>query len=111
MSATTKQRLLMLTNGWSNYLWNQAPTSYEPLKYKQSAGLELHGLATEVATGQPLKNGEITLILEKDREMAFLTQNTDSDGFFTFSGLLFNDTANILFRPKTNGEGKILPLN
>ncbi|MBW6533691.1 MAG: TonB-dependent receptor plug domain-containing protein [Mariniphaga sp.] len=105
MSATAKQRLLMLTNGWSSYLWNQAPAANEPLMHKQSAGLELHGLATETATGQPLKNGEITLIIEKDREMAFLTQNTDSEGYFTFSGLLFNDTANVYVQAK-NERGK-----
>jgi hypothetical protein len=114
ISATTKQRLLMLTNGWSSYFWNQAPTTYEQLKYKQSAGLELHGMATEVATGQPLKNGEITLILEKDREMAFLTQNTDSGGYFTFSGLLFNDTANVYIqarneRGRQNTAIKLIP--
>ncbi|WP_372949926.1 TonB-dependent receptor plug domain-containing protein [Mariniphaga sp.] len=105
MSATTKQRLLMLTNGWTSYFWNHAPEATEPLIHKQKAGLELHGMASEVATGQPLKNGEITLILEKDREMAFLTQNTDSEGRFTFSGLLFNDTANIIVQAK-NERGK-----
>jgi hypothetical protein len=105
MDATAKQRLLMLTNGWSSYFWNRAPAATEQLNYKQSAGLELHGIATEVATGQPLKNGEITLILEKDREMAFLTQSTDSEGYFTFSGLLFNDTANIVVQAK-NERGK-----
>ncbi len=105
MSATTKQRLLMLTNGWTSYFWNHAPEATEPLIHKQKAGLELHGMASEVATGQPLKNGEITLILEKDREMAFLTQNTDSEGRFTFSGLLFNDTANIVVQAK-NERGK-----
>ncbi len=105
MSATAKQRLLMLTNGWSSYFWNHAPAATEPLTHKQKAGLELHGLVTEVATGQPLKNGEITLILEKDMEMAFLTQNTDSEGNFTFSGLLFNDTANIIIQAK-NERGR-----
>jgi hypothetical protein len=105
ISATAKQRLLMLTNGWSSYFWNQAPAATEPLIHKQSAGLELHGLATETVTGQPLKNGEITLIIEKDREMAFLTQNTDSEGYFTFSGLLFNDTANVYVQAK-NERGK-----
>jgi hypothetical protein len=95
----------MLTNGWSSYFWNHAPAATEPLTHKQKAGLELHGLVTEVATGQPLKNGEITLILEKDMEMAFLTQNTDSEGNFTFSGLLFNDTANIIIQAK-NERGR-----
>ncbi len=105
LDAKVKQRLLMLTNGWSSYLWNQVPATGSQLKYTQEAGLKLHGKATEVSTGQPLKNGEITLVIEKDREMAFLTQETDSEGLFSFSGLLFNDTANIVVQAK-NERGK-----
>src|SRR5690606_3443471 len=83
LDAKVKQRLLMLTNGWSSYLWNQVPATGSQLKNTQEAGLKLHGKATEVSTGQPLKNGEITLVIEKDREMAFLTQETDSEGLFS----------------------------
>lgn len=100
MDAKAKLQLLMLTNGWSSYFWNQVPNTTQPIEFKQNAGLELHGKAIETATENPLKNGEITLILEKDGEMAFLTQNTDSEGFFKFSGLLFNDTANVYIQAK-----------
>ncbi|MGC9356155.1 MAG: TonB-dependent receptor plug domain-containing protein, partial [Mariniphaga sp.] len=101
INAKDKQRLLMLTNDRSNYFWNQAPTATKQLNHKQSAGLKLHGKATEATTGLPLKNGEITLVIEKNREMAFLTQNTDTGGYFTFSGLLFNDTARVIVQART----------
>ena len=40
------------------------------------------------------------MIVEKDREMAILTQTTDKTGRFTFSGMLFNDTANVYIQSK-----------
>jgi hypothetical protein len=105
MNAKTKQRLLMLTNSPSSYFWNQAPAVTKQLTHSQSTGLKLHGIATEATTAMPLKNGEITLVIEKNREMAFLTQNTDTGGYFTFSGLLFNDTANAIVQAK-NERGR-----
>jgi hypothetical protein len=100
-SAQAKQYLLMLTHGWSGYFWNSVPVSGNELKHRQTAGLELHGMASDISSGQPLKNGEITLVLEKDGEMAFLTQTTDKQGKFTFPGLLFNDTANVYVQAKS----------
>ncbi len=100
LSANTKQRLLMLTNGWSSYFWNNIPNADADLKYKQRTGLELQGIATNSKTGEALKNKEITMIVEKDREMAILEQITNENGQFTFSGLLFNDTAKAFIQAK-----------
>jgi hypothetical protein len=105
MDAKARQRLLMLTNGWGSYFWNSVPDAFEPLEYKQTAGLGLRGTATQVATGQPVVNGEITLVIEKDKEVAFLTQNTDGEGNFSFSGLLFKDTARVYVQAK-NQRGR-----
>lgn len=105
INTRTKQQLLMLTNGWSSYFWNEVPLANEPLKYQQKAGLGLHGIASDVVSGQPVDNGEITLVIEKDGEMAFLTQITDAGGKFAFSGLLFNDTANVYVQAK-NERGR-----
>ncbi len=102
LSAQAKQHLLMLTNGWSSYFWNSVPNAGAELEHQQKAGLELHGVATNASSGQPLKNGDITLILEKDGEMAVLTQKTNEQGIFSFSGLLFNDTANVYVQAKNN---------
>jgi hypothetical protein len=105
LNARAKQGLLMLTNGWSSYFWNSVPNAATELKYSQKAGLEIHGIATNVVSGEAMKNGEITLILEKDGEMAVLTQKTDNEGYFGFSGLLFNDTANVYLQAK-NKRGR-----
>jgi hypothetical protein len=100
MSAQAKLRLLMLTNGWSTYFWNSVPASGEILNHQPTAGLEISGIAADVRTGHALKSGEITLIVEKDGDMAFLTSPVEKNGQFTFSGLLFNDTASIYLQAK-----------
>ncbi len=105
ISAQTKQRLLMLTNGWSSYNWNSAPFDNDTLEYQQTTGLHLKGVASNISNGEPLRKGEITLVIEKDREMAFLTQKTGDAGEFHFTGLLFNDTAQVYVQAK-NRRGK-----
>lgn len=106
ISTRAKLRLLMLTNGWSSYFWNSVPAADNTLSFAQKAGIDLHGKAINVLNEKPIKNGEITLILEKDGEMAFLTKNTNDSGKFVFPGLLFNDTAKIYIQAK-NKRGKM----
>ena len=106
ISAEAKLRLVMLTNGYSSYFWNNAPNKTEELKYKQEAGINLKGVAKNILTGNIIANGEITMAIQKYDEVAFLTQKTDSLGNFTFPGLLFNDTANVHVQAK-NETGKM----
>ncbi len=106
ISSEAKLRLVMLTNGYSSYFWNGAPFKSEELKYKQEAGINLSGVAKNSLTGNVIANGEITMAIQKDDEVAFVTQKTDENGFFTFSGLLFNDTAKIHVQAK-NETGKM----
>jgi hypothetical protein len=100
LNAQAKMRLLMLTNGWSSYFWNSVPATETNIIHQPTAGLEVSGIATDVRTGNTLKSGEITLVIEKDGEMAFLTQPVEENGKFTFTGLLFNDTASIYIQAK-----------
>lgn len=102
ISSEAKLRLLMLTNGWSSYFWNTVPSQTEQLSYKQTAGLNISGKATNLLTEEPLANGEITMAIQKDNELAFMSQPTDSLGNFVFPGLLFNDTANVHVQAKSS---------
>lgn len=106
ISSEAKLRLVMLTNGYSSYFWNNAPARTVDLQYKQEAGIDLSGIATNSLTGAVISNGEITLAIQKDDEIAFVTQKTDEKGHFTFPGLLFNDTAAIHVQAK-NETGKM----
>ncbi|MCF6356947.1 MAG: TonB-dependent receptor plug domain-containing protein [Draconibacterium sp.] len=100
ISSDAKLRLLMLTNGKSSYLWNSIPGNEKKLIFLQSTGIDLNGIATNRLTGNPIKNGEITLVIQKDEEIAFLTKKTDDTGKFVFPGLLFADTATIHIQAK-----------
>jgi hypothetical protein len=116
LPSEAKLRLLMLTNGWISYFWNNVPPMNQPLEFKQTAGIDLKGVATDIITGQPIEEGEISLVIEKDAEMAFLTDTTAKAGEFTFPGLIFNDTAKVLVQAKNekgrqNTEIKLAPVS
>ncbi len=100
INSDSKLKLLMLTNGWSSYLWNSMPCKTEELPFVQSAGINLKGTATNNLSEKPIKNGEITLVIQKDGEVAFLTKKTNELGEFVFPGLLFSDTATIHVQAK-----------
>ncbi|KAF0238099.1 MAG: hypothetical protein FD181_1307 [Prolixibacteraceae bacterium] len=102
LSSEAKLRLVMLTNGYASYFWNGAPDKTTELKYKQEAGISLKGIAKNILTESLISNGEITLAIQKDGEVAFLTQQTDSLGKFDLTGLLFNDTATIHVQAKSS---------
>ncbi|MEZ5103676.1 MAG: TonB-dependent receptor plug domain-containing protein [Draconibacterium sp.] len=100
LSSDAKLRLVMLINGWKSYFWNGVPAKSESLEYVQSGGFNLKGIATNQLTANPIQNGEITLVIQKDTEVAFLTQKTDNWGNFVFPGLLFSDTAKVYVQAK-----------
>lgn len=102
ISSDAKLKLLMLTNGWSSYLWNSIPEKTNKLQLNQTAGIDLTGIAKNSLTEKPLVNGEITLVIQKDKELAFLTKETNEEGEFTFPGLMFSDTATIHVQAKND---------
>jgi len=95
ISSAAKLKLLMLTNGWSNYIWNEIPANAKELKLKQTVGIDLKGTVVFSLSNKPLQKGNITLVIQKDEEVAFLTSTTDKQGRFVFPGLMFSDTAKI----------------
>lgn len=105
ISSEAKLRLVMLTHGNDNYFWNKAPLANATPKYRQEAGLQINGVAKSRLTGEKLSKGEITLAIQKDNEVAFLTQPTDSIGNFSFAGLLFTDTATVHVQAKNESGG------
>jgi hypothetical protein len=106
ISSEAKLRLLMLTSGWGDYLWNSIPGNTENLSYMQTAGLNISGIAKNALTEKPLDNADITLVIQKDGEMAFLNQQTNEYGVFTFPGLLYNDSAKVSVQAK-NEKGRM----
>lgn len=106
ISAQAKLSLLMLTHGWSDYLWNEIPTVENTLKFHRRVGFEVTGKVTYDGTGIPGENREIQMVVEKDSEKAILSQNTRENGVFSFSGLLVNDTAKVTLQLKADPDSQ-----
>ena len=106
ISSEAKLRLLMLTHGFGSYFWNSAPNKTSELNFKQEAGISLKGVAKNTLTENAIANALITIAVQKEDEVVFLTQTTDSLGNFVFPGLLFNDTATLHVQGK-NEAGRM----
>jgi hypothetical protein len=106
ISVQAKLSLLMLTNGWSDYLWNDIPNGTDTLKFHRRVGFDITGKVTYAGSGSPLENREIQMVVEKESEKAILSQNTRENGVFSFSGLLVNDTAKVTLQMKADPDSQ-----
>lgn len=104
-SSESKLSLLMLTQGWSRYLWNSIPEKGIATEFKQTAGISIKGKVKRLFGNKPIVNGEIILGIFKDGYSNFIYGKTDANGQFLFDGINFTDTA-FIFVQTRNKKGK-----
>jgi hypothetical protein len=98
--------LVMLTHGYRGFNWKQILNKSNPLvTYQPEKTLEIDGFVKSLS-GKALLNAKVSLVSEKDG--SFLTQLTDNEGKFHFTGLIFNDTAKFILQAlNANGQNNI----
>ncbi len=86
--------VLMLTQGYRNFEWKQV-LAKDPavLAFQPEKGLEISGRITSVSN-TPVSNGTVTLVPSKGGPV--LSSQSDSNGVFRFSNLVFADTAHVV---------------
>jgi hypothetical protein len=92
--------LLMLTNEWSRFKWNNIMNNKFPqLKYYAEQSLMLKGRAYRVKkkSSEPLSDGEVPMMMKEQNGSLkdILSVPVDSAGYFTLANLDFYDTATI----------------
>ena len=100
--------LVMMTNGWRRFKWQEVLEGHFPeLKYLPENYISIEGQVKGI--NQTILLGkEINGILEfKDKHREFLNTTIQSDGKFSFSGMLFYDTVK-LFYQFNNDKNKTL---
>lgn len=105
ISSQEKLNLLMLTHGWSRYLWSESVLNADYSGYHKRAGITIKGKAKRLNGKKPIVNGNITVGLFTDRENIFMEGQTDSAGCFSLDSLYFFDTVPI-FVQALNEKGK-----
>jgi len=100
-----KLNLLMLTHGWSRYLWNNLPEADQDEKLQYAEGISLTGKVRKAFSKKPVRQGLVTCNIFSDKGYLSDSTFTDSQGNFRFPDLYFLDTVAI-FLQGYNRRGK-----
>ena len=96
--------LLLLTQGWTQYIWNDAHIdSFSPLEYKREFGISIEGKANRLVLNKGLDSGKITLLIPKYNIL--LNTKTDSTGSFCFENFVLLDSTEVTVAGK-NKKGR-----
>ncbi len=100
--------LVMQTNGWRRYNWETVITGQTPtVAYPRDSYLNIFGKATDLKQ-QGVANQMINLIVQtKDSAKQWYLPVTTKDGSFTQGGLIFYDTATVLYKLNDSKEKSI----
>ncbi len=91
--------LVMMTNGWRRFKWPELLAGHFPeLKYLPENFISIDGQVKGLSQ-TTLAGKEINGILEfKDKRREFLNTPVQPDGKFSFSGMIFYDTAKLFYQ-------------
>ncbi|KQM77206.1 hypothetical protein ASE74_18295 [Pedobacter sp. Leaf216] len=79
--------LLLLTQGWRDYLWKKLADSTIKISYLPEPGITIKGLVREKLGNKPLPNMNITLFGSNFMGNKLYTTKTDQEGHYFLDGL------------------------
>jgi hypothetical protein len=98
ISSREKLDLLMLTQGWSKYIWNSFPETDHPADFKEMEGFSVSGKVTRNFSKRAVVNGKVSLTMFNNDYLYRKETRTDSHGEFSFDNFTFSDTASIFLQ-------------
>ena len=106
ISSEDKLNLLMLTQGWSRYLWNTIPEKDTAPDFKDVEGISINGRVEKILSKKPIINGDIVLKIYNNDKYINAWGKTDENGRFSFDSIFFTDTAAVFIQGR-NKKGKL----
>lgn len=95
ISSTKKLNLLMLTQGWSKYIWNSIPEKSIPHLVNETGGISISGKVKRLTSKKAVADGEVILGLSDSYGHRIYDTKSNTNGRFSFSNLSFFDTTAI----------------
>lgn len=102
---------LLLTQGWRNYIWKYLSDTIIKLDSKHKNGISLSGNVFHKLSGKPFAGTTISLALSAQDTSIYCTTTTDIYGRYSFEGLNFTGSANILVSAsdeKSQRQGRLV---
>ncbi len=97
--------LLLLTQGWRDFLWKTMPEPREGNRFEAENGFEISGRVKQLLGEKPKAGVNMTLALMGEKGMNIFNAETDSLGRFKFEDLMFVGQTNMFLNSK-NDRGK-----
>ncbi|MFD1615793.1 TonB-dependent receptor plug domain-containing protein [Gelatiniphilus marinus] len=88
--------LLLLTQGWRDFLWKKMPILKGKPNYNVEKGITVTGIVKKLFGRTPKVNNQVTLGLLNKGKVNMLTTVTDSMGRFTFENMVFMGNATMM---------------
>jgi hypothetical protein len=95
---------LLLTQGWRRFTILQAQQDLQPVKFKPEAGLQLEGTVTD-KKNKPVVDGKVSYLSVYPASQSQLAR-TGLTGEFTFTDLIYYDSADVLVKAETKSGSK-----
>ncbi len=100
-SSGVKLDLLMLVQGWRNYIWNDFEKEKVVLT-EPKFGFDIDGKLLNLSKRKKIANSEVTLTVGDASGVKLFSTRTDKNGSFNFKNISFVDTATFFIQGKNN---------
>jgi len=105
LASKDKLDLVMLTNGWSRYIWTSMAENPAGQEFIPWEGISIEGTVKHPVTKKPVDKGTVALNIFNIDQYIRMEGPSDKDGRFYFDQMVFTDTAS-LFIQAWNKKGK-----
>lgn len=105
VSSETKLDLLMLTNGWKNYIWNNREKGDVSIQFEPRLGVTLTGRVLKQFGEKAFDTASVVLSIKSKNAADLYLAGSDENGSFEFKNIQFYDTATVFLQGK-NHRGK-----
>jgi hypothetical protein len=102
-----KLDLLLLTQGWRDYLWRHIEDSTMKIKYQMEQGLPVTGYVRRRFFNKPVPDVNVTMFLPGVKSGALRVVKTDSSGKFDLGSVEFYGNKRIILSSKTSTNRSI----
>ncbi len=97
--------LLLLTQGWRNFIWKTIPKIPDSLSYKAEKGFSVSGKVQQLLGEKPKPNVNISLAMMNASGSSIFSTVTDTLGQFSFNDLLYVGKTKMFINSR-NEKGK-----
>lgn len=97
--------LLLLTQGWRDFVWKKFPNLNQVQNFKVEKGISITGKVENLFGTTAKENNQVQMVLLNNGASVMLNDTTDVKGKFAFKNIFFKGTATMLLNTK-NQKGK-----